>query len=195
MASHALHSWKNELADRLDELEAVHATATGTGPGRRWGTDQFNGQLFVALVGQFQAFARNLHDEALDWLRQGTLVARQLAVLAARERRLDKANPGPGALAEDFGRLGMKLPAAVKGRQHGARRLVRLERAVDLRNGIAHADAGKVAAAAAPPKNDRAISTLNSYRKHRRAFNGLAEDMDAVVAQHLGLLTGHTPPW
>lgn len=195
MASHALHSWKHELADRLDELEAVHATATGTGPGRRWGTDQFNGQLFVALVGQFQAFARNLHDEALDWLRQGTLVAQQLAVLAARQRRLDKVNPSPGALAEDFGRLGMKFPVAIKGRQHGARRLVRLERAVALRNGIAHADVGQVAAAAAPPKNDRAISTLNSYRKHRRAFNGLAEDMDAVVAQHLGLLTVQTPPW
>lgn len=195
MASHALQSWKGELADRLDELEEVHATATGTGPGRRWGTEQFNGQLFVALVGQFQAFARNLHDEALDWLRQGTPVARQLAVLSARERRLDRANPSPGALAEDFGRLGMKFTAAIKGRQHGARRLVRLERAVDLRNGIAHADVGKVAAAADPPNSDRATTTLNSYRKHRSAFNGLAEDMDAVVAQHLGLLTGHVQPW
>lgn len=159
------------------------------------GTDQFNGQLFVALVGQFQSFARSLHDEALDLLRQGPPLARQLAVLAARERRLDRANPSPGALAEDFGRLGMTFTSAVKGRRHGGSRLTRLERAVALRNGVEHADASKVAAAAARPLNDRAIATLTSYRRHRRALDGLAQDMDAVVAQHLGLLTGQAPPW
>lgn len=109
MVSRALSYWRGELSDRLDELEGVHQTATGAGPGRRWGTAQFNGQLFVALVGQFQSYARSLHDEALDVLRQGPPTSVQLATLAAQGRKLDTGNPRPSALGSDFGRLGMKL--------------------------------------------------------------------------------------
>lgn len=195
MPSGALTYWQTQLTARLDELEQVHASANGTGPGRRWGTEQFNGQLFVALVGQFQDFARTLHDEALDWLRQHSAISKQLAELAARNRRLDKGNPSSGALGEDFGRIGMKFTATLKTRRHGESRLERLDRAVTLRNGIAHADPAKIAAAADPPATALAVAKLSSYRRHRRALNGLAMDIDAVVAHHLGTLTGQAPPW
>jgi hypothetical protein len=90
MPSPALLDWRHRLCPRLDELESVHASATGAGPGRRWGDDQLNGQLFVALVGQFQSFARSLHDEVLDWLRQQGPATTTLADLAGKNRRLDR---------------------------------------------------------------------------------------------------------
>lgn len=195
MASRALSYWQGELSDRLDELEGVHQTATGAGPGRRWGTAQFNGQLFVALVGQFQSFARSLHDEALDVLRRGSPTSAQLATLAAQTRKLDTGNPRPSALGSDFGRLGMKLVPSIQSRAHGATRLDRLEQAVELRNGIAHADDARIARLAHLAPNRRAVRTLASYRRHRRALNGLVVDMDDVVADHVGGLTGQGRPW
>lgn len=195
MASTALQYWRGELGGRLDELEQVHASATGTGPGRRWGTEQLNGQLFVALVGQFQSYARDLHDEALDVLRRHSVVAHQLAEVAARRRRLDRGNPSSRNLGEDFGAIGLDFRAAVGTRQHGSTRLIPLNRAITLRNGIAHADPTKVVLAAADPTRDRAVSTLTSYRRHRGALDGLAADMDTVVAQHLSALTNSPPPW
>lgn len=54
MPSAALANWTSSCLPRLDELEQVHLDATGRSPGRRWGTTQFNRNLFVALVAQFQ---------------------------------------------------------------------------------------------------------------------------------------------
>ncbi|CAN5176822.1 hypothetical protein BH23ACT9_BH23ACT9_30120 [soil metagenome] len=93
MPSEALNDWRGRLSDRLDELEAIHQSATGAGRGRRWGTEQLNGQLFVALVGQFQGFARGLHDEALDWLRTQGPVASVLADTPGSAR--SHGRPGP----------------------------------------------------------------------------------------------------
>jgi hypothetical protein len=196
MASLALADWQTRLSVRLDELETIHASATGRGPGRRWGTEQFNGQLFVALVGQFQSYTRDLHDEGLDWLRQQSPLARTLADLASRNRRLDRGNPSPAALSEDFARLGLRLQAAL--RQRSSRndmRLLRLEKAVHLRNGIAHDDSSELAKAAEGPRAERAVPTLTSYRIHRRALNALAIAVDDVVAEHLGRLASTSRPW
>ena len=52
------------LKPRLDELEGVHASLTGTAPGRRWITDQLDRAYLVALSSQFQGFCRDLHSEA-----------------------------------------------------------------------------------------------------------------------------------
>jgi DNA integrity scanning protein DisA with diadenylate cyclase activity len=78
---------------------------------------------------------------------------------------------------------------------HGGVRLARLDRAVVLRNGFAHADPSKVARAAASVANERARPTLASYRRHRSAIDRLAVDIDAVVADHLAGLVGARAPW
>ncbi|MGI9017371.1 MAG: hypothetical protein ACR2HR_09775 [Euzebya sp.] len=195
MPSQALIDWRGRLCGRLDELEAIHQSASGTGRGRRWGTEQLNGQLFVALVGQFQGFARGLHDETLDWLRVQGQVARVLADNAAIDRQLDKGNPHPGSLGNDFAKIGLRLSDEVGTRRWGKRRLHRLDRAVKLRNGVAHDDPSKIALAAAGPMTDRALPTLASYRTHREALDHLAEDIDEVVAAHLATLLGMALPW
>lgn len=192
MASQALAHWHTALTPRLDELEALHSEATGTGPGRRWGTQQLNGQLFVALVGQFQGYARSLHDEALDWLRPRGPIAAVLAATAAQGRQLDRGNPSAGSLGQDFLQLGLQITNALRAHsRYGGSRLDRLEAAVHLRNGIAHADEAKIALAG----TNGAVATLPSYRRHRRALDHLAVDMDAVVAQHLSRLGSGPAPW
>lgn len=195
MPSQALLDWQGRLSDRLDELETIHQSATGAGRGRRWGTEQLNGQLFVALVGQFQGFARGLHDEALDWLRAQGSVATVLADNAAIGRQLDKENPHPGNLGADFAKIGLRLSAEVGKRRWGAKRLHRLDRAVKLRNGVAHDDPSKVALAAQGPATDQALPTLASYRTHRAALDHLASDIDETLAAHLSTLVGTALPW
>ncbi len=49
MPSHALIDWQTVSLARLAELEAVHAQATGSARGRRWGMTQLNRSLFVVL--------------------------------------------------------------------------------------------------------------------------------------------------
>lgn len=195
MPSEALQDWQGRLADRLNELEAIHQSATGAGRGRRWGTEQLNGQLFVALVGQFQGFARGLHDETLGWLRARGPVAKVLADNAAIARQLDKGNPHPGSLGNDFAKIGLRLSDEVGRRRWGQRRLHRLDRAVKLRNGVAHDDPSKIALAAEGPAADQALPTLASYRAHREALDHLAQDIDEVVAAHLAALLGTDVPW
>lgn len=194
--SAALSDWRTRLSARLDELEAVHASVTGSGPERGWGVQQLTGHLFVALLAQFHSFTRTLHDEALDRLRQQSLLAGTLADTASRGRRLDRGNPTPDALSGDFGKLGLRLDSALRQRSpRNTRRLVRLERAVALRNGIVHDDPGQIARATAGPSVERAVPSLTSYRTHRRALNALAIALDAVVAEHLASLMATTRPW
>ncbi len=66
MSSPSYTEWQREGLSRLDELERLHVDARGAGPGRRWGTEQFNRSLLVALVAQFQTYCRGLHDDAID---------------------------------------------------------------------------------------------------------------------------------
>ena len=89
----------------------------------------------------------------------------------------------------------MKLVPSIQSRGHGATRLNRLEQAVELRKGIAHADDVQIARVANLAPNRRAVRTLDSYRKHRRALHGLAVDVDDVVADHVGGLSGQGRPW
>ncbi|MGC1513022.1 MAG: hypothetical protein WA797_08930 [Acidimicrobiales bacterium] len=91
MSSTALSQWRTSGLARLAELEGVHATLVGPGPGRRWGTTQLNRSLFVALVAQFQSFCRDLHDEAtkvhVDAAIAGQKQTLRLLIRQGREAR------------------------------------------------------------------------------------------------------------
>jgi len=90
-----LIEWRGAGLARLAELEAVHANLTGTGPGRRWGTNQLNRSLFLALVAQFQGYCRDLHDEAVAvYLDQANPTQKNnLELLLLQGRRLGTHNP------------------------------------------------------------------------------------------------------
>ena len=143
VTSDALGEWRGPRADRLDELVGAHQRISGTRPGRRWETEQLNWALVLRLAGEFQGFARDLHDLAADAVAEkaGGPLRGLVKSSLVFGRKLDRGNAEPGALGEDFGRFGMdwwpvlqaRTPRT-KGRQE---ELVRLNRA---RNAIALPD-------------------------------------------------------
>lgn len=195
MSSQALRSWSGEARARLDELEHVHAEATGTGPGRRWGTQQLNRSLFFALVAQFQQFCRGLHDEAVDVHVQHANPCQVdvLRTLLTGGRKLDTLNPRTDHLGADFGRLGFRLVESLK-QDGGAtpRRLELLDVLVDFRNAVAHGNEPEIASLTS---SGRIAATKSSFRRHRSSVNQLAITMDRVVAERLAERLDTDTPW
>ena len=195
MASAAFAEWRSVGLARLDELEQIHANATGTKPGRRWGTAQINRSLFVALVAQFQTYCRALHDEAVQVhvvnARPGQ--AKVLRTLLQQGRKLEAQTPRASALGSDFGRLGFGFTAAVKAARSGAAaELELLDVLVDFRNAIGHGNETEIAALVV---EGRITATKKVYRRYRRAVERLARTMDMVVAGKLRDLLRIPAPW
>jgi hypothetical protein len=195
MPSIAYQQWKNVNLVRLNELEHVHASATGQLPGRRWGTEQLNRSLFTALTGQFQAFCRELHDAAVEvHVDHANVNQKQLLrLLLTQGRKLDVGNPRKSTLGADFGRLGFSLVDDLAARGPSTvRRMDRLETLVDFRNAIGH---GNESAISNLVQNGGIAPTKGSYRKYRSAVDSLAGTMDQVVAAKLSTLLGIGLPW
>lgn len=195
MSSDALVHWRTSGLARIGELEAVHASLTGTGPGRRWGTMQLNRSLFVALVSQFQGFCRDLHDDALRvYLDEANPRQRRNLDMQLRQgRRLDTRNPRRSTLGHDFGRLGLDIIGGLK--QHGSMtetRLTSLDQVVDFRNAITHGEEATIEQIEA---NGSVRSTKRSFQRHRRALDNLAGTMDRVVAAQLARFMEIELPW
>ena len=68
MPSHSYREWLSKRARALDETEAAHASVGGTGPGRRYATQQINQTYAVLVASQFQGFCRDLHTESVTRL-------------------------------------------------------------------------------------------------------------------------------
>ena len=65
MPSQSYREWLSTRAKALDEIEAAHASVGGTGPGRRYATQQINQAYAVLVASQFQGFCRDLHTESV----------------------------------------------------------------------------------------------------------------------------------
>jgi hypothetical protein len=195
MTSAALATWRQVGLERLAELEHAHVKLAGTGPGRRWGTTQLNRSLFLALVGQFQGFCRDLHDEAVDVYVSHASLSQQdnIRRLLTQGRKLDTGNPRRSTLGDDFGRLDMQLIGEVRAQSITAERnLEALDRVVDFRNGIAHGNEAQISQLEAA---GTIKATKASYQVHCRALDRLAGTIDYVVAEQLARAFGIERPW
>lgn len=195
MPSQAILKWEEEGLARLGELERMHAEATGGGVGRRWGTQQLNRSLLVALVAQFQSFCRDLHDEAVEVHVREARAGQEgmLRTLLTEGRKLDTGNPRKSALGADFGRLGFSFIADLKDRGRATeQRLEKLETLVEFRNAAGH---GQEATLAQLESRGVIGSTKASYARYRSAINNLAATMDDVVATKLAALLQIVRPW
>lgn len=195
MPSAAKGEWDTTAKNRLDELEGVHADARGTGPGRRWGTDQLNRSMFVVLVAQFQIYCRDLHDEAIDVhvAAANTRQADVLRTLLTQGRKLDVQNPQPAALGSDFGRLGFQLVPVLKAEGADVEEaLESLDLLVKFRNAVAH---GNESALQVLVSGGDVKATLTSYRAFRKILTKLVSIMDRVVARELASGLQIPPPW
>src|SRR5436305_1157914 len=118
MPSVAFQNWASARAAALDEIEYAHRTVGGTGPGRRYLTQQLNQAYAVMLSAQFQGFCRDLHAECVTLLARANTSPALAAIFLRNSmhgRRLDTGNPNAGNIGADFERLGLTFWAAVDG--------------------------------------------------------------------------------
>jgi hypothetical protein len=191
MPSIAWGQWNTTRAAALDEIEAAHAAVGGTGPGRRYATEQVNHAYTVLLAAQFQGFSRDLHSEcAEDLARSLTPAAMRSMVRLAflLNRSLDRGNANPGALGSDFNRLDLEFWTGVYADDpRNPQRREALDELNAWRNAIAHQDFDPAVLGATPLH-------LAQVRVWRRACVGLAKSFDRVMHAHLLAMTG-TSPW
>jgi hypothetical protein len=112
MPSVSWNEWNTTRAAELDEIEAAHAAVGGSGPGRRYATEQVNHAYAVLLAAQFQGFCRDLHSECAEqFVRAMTLTPVQAMVLVVflLNRSLDRGNATPGGIGADFNRLNVEF--------------------------------------------------------------------------------------
>jgi hypothetical protein len=190
MPSQSLTRWRTDRSKALDEIEAAHTSVGGTGPGRRYATQQINQAYAVLLSSQFQGYCRDLHSECVDSLVLGVPSARlRRACKAAlvRSRRLDQGNPNPGNIGSDFERLGLPFWDDVRTLDSGNKsRQNRLEELNRWRNAIAHQDFDPVVLRGTTLR-------LAAVRKWRSACDGLATTFDEVMRVHIQGIAGAPP--
>jgi hypothetical protein len=193
MSSNALRNWLGGRTADLDEIEEAHRAVGGSGPGRRTATQQINQAYAVLLSSQFQAFCRELHDDCTDLLLAPVSdpnLRDTLRVSLLLGRKLDRGNPHPGAIGDDFGRLGLALWSAVEvHRAQNRQRRALLQELNEWRNAIAHQDF-----APSMLKGGRPVLQLAHVQSWRKACDGLARSFDDVLRAHLNTMTG-TIPW
>lgn len=196
MPSRAFQLWTTTRRARLDELYAAHAAVGGANRGRRTATQQINWSIALRISGEFQGYARDLHDEASD-----ELMARTHFTTAAHEdvfrnllnlnRKLDGGNATPSSLQEDFRRFGFTVLDEIKlGYTRGANWLKALEQLNTARNGIAHSDAGKIAKATGGRPID-----LREVRRWDSSARSLVKALDKTVAIKIAAVTSGVLPW
>ena len=109
MSSASLQKWETTRAAELDRIAAAHGAVGGSGPGRRWATQQINQAYAMLLSSQFQGFCRDLHSECVDYLVRSVSPAILHTALRAEfvfARKLDRGNPNPGNIGSDFHEVG-----------------------------------------------------------------------------------------
>jgi hypothetical protein len=197
VTSVALKTWFTTRRARIDQLMDAHGAVGGTGPGRRWRTEQLNWSLVLRLAAEFQGFARELHDGAAyffaDAVAQGdegirTVIRDQLT----RDRGLDRSNASPGTLGRDYARLGLLLWRSLREHNAAARQWnTDLEKLNEARNAVAHDNSAPLVRL----KDDGYPLVLSTIRRWQVMLDKLAVGMDDVVALHLSQLLGKGQPW
>lgn len=197
MPSGALISWSGDRSDRLDQLISAHAAMGGSGPGRRWRTEQVNWALVLRLAGEFQGYCRDLHDDAVDFFvlsaSQNPQVSSVLRAQLTGNRKLDRGNAQPDALTHDFRGLGIDLFTEIQAASpvRGPQRWAALRQLNKARNAIAHANYTELMGL----RNDGYPITMRTISTSRSQVDGLAQTMDDVVSKALGALFSTARPW
>jgi hypothetical protein len=190
MPSNAFGRWTGERSAALDEIENAHASVGGTGPGRRFLTQQLNRAYAVMLAAQFQGYCRDLHTECIGQLILPVPVELRDVVDMQYHwsRALDRGNASAGNIGSDFGRFLLSFWASVQAADsRNQRRRELLDELNVWRNAIAHQDLD--------PAELGGTTTLHlaTVRQWRSALNGLAASFDEVMRQRLVALLGSTP--
>jgi hypothetical protein len=192
MPSNSLGLWQTVRRAELDQIADAHAAVGGTGPGRRYATQQINQAYAMLLSSQFQGFCRDLHSEAVDCIcRDPGGADMRLLMLQKRlttGRKLDEGNPNPGNLGSDFGFFNFDFWQDLYAQDaRNADRNKQLDCLNKWRNAIAHQNFD-------PQKlGGQTKVRLADVRRWRRVCEELAVEFDAIVGTHLGIILGASP--
>jgi hypothetical protein len=193
MPSNSLRVWRTTRTRALDEMANAHASIGGTGPDRRYATQQINQAYAVMVASPFQGFCRDLHTESvtilIDYLNPPALVTQIVRDRFVEGRQLESRNAQPASLGSDFGWFGVafwdEANSLLADNKAAMRELGVLN---DWRNAIAHQNFTTVSPGAPPNL------TLNQVRRSRRLCSRLARTFDRLMRTYLGSLIGG-PPW
>lgn len=191
MPSRSLVIWRTTRSMALAEIRRAHQSVGGTGPGRRFATQQINQAYAVLLCGQFQGFCRDLHSECAGYFVQrvpaGLLRTAIQGVIAA-SRSLDRGNPSPDNIVQDFSRFGLAFRDELRNIDpRNERRLDRLRELLQWRNAIAHQDFD-------PTKLGSTTLRLQRVIEWQQSCNQLAASFDEVMKSHL-YAANDAAPW
>lgn len=199
--SEALQDWFGRRRDELRAVEGAHqqvAQATpGAGHPLSRGGDQIAQAFVVRMYAEFQGFARELHDLAIDAFLRGSEVPQKhrppLANAATERRRLDQGNAGLDAIKHDFRRIGhteLGKNLAKLNDQHADDK-ARYEQLTELRNALAHGNSDQLRALVS-----RGIKpTLTWGRQALPSLNRLARALDRSVWDHVVVSYPGIDPW
>jgi hypothetical protein len=192
MPSQPYRVWLTTRAKALDEIETAHTSVGGTGPGRRYATQQINQAYAVLVASQFQGYCRDLHTECvarlMAFISPSVSVSHLLRAGFTRGRQLDSKNAQPGSLGADFGLLGIKFWDEVDQQDvRNKHRRSELESLNKWRNAIAHQNFDEVSPGAEPNLS------LQQVRRWRSACGRLARSFYEVMRVYLHSLTGASP--
>jgi len=191
MPSAAWREWNTTRTQQLNDIEAAHRSVGGTGPGRRFATEQINHAYAVLLASQFQGFCRDLHSECVRELAQAVTPTIFQSILHSEfllNRGLDRGNANPSTIGSDFNRLGVEFWRKVdEDDPKNDRKRQLLEELNQWRNAIAHQDFD--------PATLRGTTTLRllKVQEWRKACDRLALSFDNVMRNHLMTITGKSP--
>ncbi len=187
MTSAALEGWQGPSSKALDEIETMHAKFKKS--------EQLSYAYATLITAHFQMYCRAIHTEAAQAIA-GSLPDRGLAFvvqnLLTEGRFLDKGNPTPRNLSQDFGRFGLRFWREMEAEDRLNRtRRQELAQLCEWRNAIVHGDiAGKRKSSRLAPRE----VTLEACQDWRRAVEGLVISIDGVVADGCQSL-GRPRPW
>lgn len=197
-----LWQWKTTRRERIDRVEMAHSLVGKVdGPGRPLGLGKPLAHAYVIqVVAEFQGFARDLYDLAVDQLLIAAEPKQQLQPLlvaaATKGRSMDAGNPTLTVLRTDFSRLGIRnLDGKVESRypvewasRNGHDRQ-RFKALLDMRNALAHGNRRQVDEFRRQGRQD----TVSWAKGQLPAANRLARALDRIVFDHLESTIGSRP--
>jgi hypothetical protein len=191
----ALEEWQGPSARSLDEIESLRQQIGDLVVGGAEMIEQVDCAYAALIVAHFQRYCRAVHTEASNVLvssEANPALGRVFGALLTEHRLLDRGNPTPGTLGRDFARFGLRLWAELEADdRRNRRRKEGLGQLCQWRNAITHGDIPRKRSAGQLVPHDLSLETCRDWR---RALDGLATSIDAVVAKRCRIL-GCPKPW
>lgn len=203
--SFPLQRWRTDRRAAIDTLAEAHAhIGELDGPGRPLEVGRPVAHSYIVrVIAEFQAFARDLHDLAIQAIVDGSAASpnfRALLTSAAREGRgIDRGNAGLRTLQSDFRRLGLQgLQGEIQQRDgywkgddahHRRGDKAYYEDLIKLRNAIAHGNQHDLDEL----RQHEVRDTVSWARDRLPGLDRMARAMDRAVWDHLRTATGNEP--